>query len=227
MLHEPQVLAGLHRVDRRGLLGEHRLFRALDGNAGFLERLADRLEVAGLRVDLERVGVGLDVGRPGVDGEERDLVRVDSGERNRDDAALLELPGDRPGDGQLAARLREDRPHFGSRPVAVVGGRLDEERDAAGAIALVDDLLVLLALAAPGRLLHGALDRVDRHVRGARLLDREAQPEVAVGVTAARARRHRDLSAHLREDGAALDVVDALVALDLGPFRVTGHRAEV
>ena len=46
-------------------------------------------------------------------------------------------------------------------------------------------------------------------------------------ITAAGPGGERDLAPHLREDGAALDVVGALVALDLGPFGVSGHRGGV
>ena len=40
---------------------------------------------------------------PGVDGGQRDLVGVDAVPRHGDQAARLELPGDRAGAGQLAA----------------------------------------------------------------------------------------------------------------------------
>ena len=196
-------------------------------DAGAREGRLDRLEVARLGVDLEGVGGRLDVARPGIDGEERDLVGVGTRARHGDHAALLELPGDGPGPGQLAAGLGEDGANLGDRPVPIVGGHLDEDGDAAGAVALVDDLLVLDALAAAGCLLDGALDRVERHVGRTRLLDREPEPEVAVRIAAAGPGRERDLAPHLREDGAALDVVDALLALDLGPFGVTGHRGGV
>ena len=210
-----------------GLLRDHRRLGRLDRDAGAHQGRLDRLEVARLGVDLEGVGGRLDVARAGIDGEERDLVRVGARARHGDHAALLELPGHRPGPGQLAAGLGEDGADLGDRPVPIVGGHLDEDRDAAGAVALVDDLLVLDALAAAGRLLDGALDRVERHVGRAGLLDREPEAEVAVGIAAAGPGRERDLAPHLGEDGAALDVVDALVALDLGPFGVTGHRAGV
>ena len=47
---------------------------------------------------------------------------------------------------------------------------------------------------------------------------------VGVGVAAALARRHADLARDLGEQGAALGVGDALLALDRGPFGMTGHR---
>ena len=143
---------------------------------------------------------------------------------DRDQAARLELPGDRARAGELAAALGEHRADLGRGPVAVVGLRLDEDRHAARAVALVDDLLELLGLAAAGRLVDRALDVVGRHVDRARLLDRQAQPVVGVGVAATLPRGDRDLARDLGEEGAALGVGDALLALDRGPFGVTGHR---
>ena len=141
--------------------------------------------------------------------------------RHRDQAARLELPGDRAAARELAAGLGEDRADLGRGPVAVVGLRLDEDRDAARAVALVDDLLELLGLAAAGRLVDRPLDVVGRHVDRARLLDGEPEPVVRVGVAAALARRDADLARDLREEGAALGVVDALLALDRGPLGMT------
>ncbi len=141
-----------------------------------------------------------------------------------DQAARLELPGDRARARELAAGLREDRPHLGGGPVAVVGRGLDEERDAARAVALVDDLLELLRLAAAGRLLDRPLDVVGGHVDRARLLDRQPKPVVRVRVAAALACCDADLAGDLREERAALGVVGALLALDRGPLGMPGHR---
>src|SRR5262249_43115411 len=143
---------------------------------------------------------------------------------DRDEAARLELPGDRAGPRQLAAGLGEDRADLGRGPVAVVGRRLDEDRHAARAVALVDDLLELVRVPAAGRLVDGPLDVVRRHVHRAGLLDRQPEPVVGVGIAAALARRDADLARDLREEGAALRVVGALLALDRGPFGMTGHR---
>ena len=116
-----------------------------------------------------------------------------------------------PDAGQLAAGLGEHRADLGRGPVAVVGLGLDEDRHAARAVALVDDLLELLGLAAAGRLVDRPLDVVGRHVDRARLLDGEPQPVVGVGVTAALPGRHADLARDLGEQGAALGVGDALL----------------
>ena len=158
---------------------------------------------------------------PGVDRGQGDLVGVDPGARDRDQAARLELPGHRAGAGQLAAGLGEHRANLGRRAIAVVGLGLDEDRHAARAVALVDDLLELLRVTAAGRLVDRPLDVVGGHVDRARLLDREAQPVVGVGVAAALPRRHADLPGDLGEQGSALGVGDAFGALDRGPFGMT------
>ena len=144
-----------------------------------------------------------------------------------DQAAWLELPGDGAAARQLAAGLGEDRADLGGRAVAVVGRGLHEDRHAAGPVALVDDLLVLDLVAAAGRLLDRALDVVGRHVDRARLVDGQPEPVVGVGVTTAGTCGDRDLARDLREHGAALGVVDALLALDRGPLGMSGHRPRV
>ena len=94
---------------------------------------------------------------------------------------LLELPRDRPRPGQAATCLGEDGAHVRRGPIAVVGRGLDEDRDAAGAVALVHDLLELLGLVATARTLDGALDVVRGHVHRARLVHGETQPKFASG----------------------------------------------
>src|SRR4029079_8351539 len=123
--------------------------------------------------------------------------------------------------GELPAGLGEHRADLGRRPVAVVRRGLDEDRHAAWAVALVDDLLELVGLAAAGRLVDRPLDVVGRHVDRAGLLDREPEPVVRVRVTAALPRCDADLARDLREEGASFRVRNALLALDRGPFAVT------
>ncbi len=179
----------------------------------------DRLELARRGVDVDGlVAVGVDVLGSGIDGGQGDLVGVGAGPRDGDQAARLELPRDRARSGQLAAGLREHRADLGRGPVAVVGLGLDEDRHAARAVALVDDLLELLGLAAAGRLVDRPLDVVGRHVDRARLLDGEPQPVVGVRVAAALPGSHGDLPGDLGEQCSALGVGDALGAFDRGPF---------
>src|SRR5690606_9147621 len=105
--------------------------------------------------------------------------------------------------------------------------RLDEDRDTTRAVALVDDLLELLGLAAAGRLLDGALDVLRGHVDRARLVHRETQAVVRVWIATAGPRRHRDLAGDLGEQRPALGVVGALLTLDRGPLGMSGHRPGV
>jgi hypothetical protein len=98
---------------------------------------------------------------------------------------------------------------------------VDEDRHATRAVALVDDLLELLGLAAAGRLVDRPFDVVGGHVDRPRLLDSESQAVIRVRVAAALPRCDRDLAGDLGEESAALGVGDALRALDRGPFRVT------
>ena len=93
--------------------------------------------------------------------------------------------------------------HLAASPVAVVGQRLDDDGDAAGAIALVAHGLEIGAVGA-GRLLDGALDVVLGHVLGARVLDREAQARVHLGVWQAGLGRDRDFAAEKRAKARAL-----------------------
>ena len=99
-----------------------------------------------------------------------------------------------PAAGQLAAGLGEDRADVGRGPVAIVGRGLDQDRHAARAVALVDDLLVLVGVAAAGRLLDRALDVFGRHVDRARLVHGQAEPVVGIRVAAALARAATQIS---------------------------------
>ena len=67
------------------------------------------------------------------------------------------MKDDRAGFAEIAAGFGEIGADVGGGAVAVVGQRLDDDRDAARAIALIADFVVVLALAAD-RLLDRALD---------------------------------------------------------------------
>src|SRR4051812_35853644 len=225
---EPQVLARALLVDLDRVLRDHRALRGLDRNARGIERLADVLEIARRRVHLDHgVAARVDVLGAGVDCREGHVVGILAVRGDRDQPAWLELPGDGAGAGELAAGLGEQRANVGGGPVAVVRRRLDQDRDAARAVALVDDLLELVALAGARRPLDRPLDVVQRHVDRARLVHREAQPVVRVRIAPTGARGDHDLPRNLGEDGPSLRVVRALLALDRGPLRVTGHRLGV
>ena len=64
--------------------------------------------------------------------------------RKFNNADMIEHEGDGAGLGQRSARLAEIRAHFARGAIAVVGQRLDDDRDAARRIALVTHLVVVL-----------------------------------------------------------------------------------
>ena len=107
--------------------------------------------------------------------------------------------------------------HLAHSAVAIVGRGLDQQRDAAGAVALEGDLFIQCAGKLTGAALDGALDVVLRHVLGLGRQNGRTQPWITVGVAAA-ARRHADFLDQTGEDLAALRVQRALLVLDCGPF---------
>src|SRR5690606_1389713 len=77
-----------------------------------------------------------------------EAVEVEPGPVELEDPALLEQVRDAAALPEVAAVLREGMADLADGAVAVVGERLHQHRDAAGPVALVDDLVVALALAA-------------------------------------------------------------------------------
>src|SRR4029077_12886022 len=106
--------------------------------------------------------------------------------------------GDRTGFAEVAAGFGEEGADIGRRAVAVVRQRLDDDGDAAGAVALVADFVVVLPFPA-ARLLDGALDRVLRHVLLAGGDDRGPQPRVHRGVGLAHFGSDRDFPGQFAE----------------------------
>ena len=129
---------------------------------------------------------------------------------------------DRAGLGQVAAGLGEIGAHVGSGTVAVVGQRLDDQRHAAGAIALVADLVVVLAVRARC-LLDGAVDIVLGHVLDPGGDDGGAQAGIHVRIGQAHLRGHGDFAGKLGKELRALRILLALAVHDVGVLGMTGH----
>ena len=110
--------------------------------------LRDLAEGILLANDLVAVLVGGDVVGAGLDRRLEHRVGVGHGGVEGDEADAVEHEGDGARLGEVAAGLRERGADVGGGAVAVVGQRLDDQGGAAGAIALVADLLVVLAVAA-------------------------------------------------------------------------------
>src|SRR5208282_4157286 len=123
---------------------------------------------------------------------------------------------------QVAAVFRKGVTNFADRAVAIVRGRFDYDGDAAGAIALEGDLLVVDAFQFAGTAQNGSLDVVLRHIFGLCRQNRSAEPSIGVGITTALC-GDSDFLEQAGEDLAALRIQRALLVLDCGPFRVAGH----
>src|SRR4051794_1837195 len=220
---EAQEPAGALLVERYAGLGLLGHLGGLDLDPRLLERLAHGGEVGRLAHDLVDVVVEGDVLRAGVDGHHQVILGVALGVDD-DEPLLVEQVGDRARLAEAPSALGEDMADLGARAVAVVGHGLDEERDTARPVALVDDRLERVGVGALTRALGDrALDVVLGHRGVAGLLDGEREPGVALDVSPALLRGHGDRAGELREELAAARVDDRLLVLDPRPFRVTGH----
>src|SRR3984957_4319948 len=167
-------------IDRHGIMrfpGQRRF----SGFAEFcLQRLGDLAEGFLRGVDLVAALAGDDVVGAGLDRGIQHRVVGAYACVIFDDAGAVEHEGHRAGLAEIAAGLGEVGADVGGGAVAVVGQRLDDHGHPAGTVALVADLVVILALAAD-RLFYRALDRVLRHVLLAGRDDRGAQPGIHGG----------------------------------------------
>ena len=187
-----------------------------------LQRLGHLVQRALLAGDLVAVLRRGDVVCARLDRGVQHRVRVGDLRVERDQAHAVEHEGHRAGLGEVAAVLGEGRADVGGGAVTVVRHRLDDDRRAAGAVALVADLLVGLGVAAL-RLLDRPLDVVLRHVLGPRGEDGGAQTRVHGGVRQAEPRRHGDLARELGEDAGAHGVHAPLPVHDVLELGMAGH----
>ena len=112
---------------------------------------------------------------------------------------------------------------LGRGALAVIGQRLDDDGDAAGAVALVGDGLVVVRVAGAERLVDGALDVVVGHIVRLGLGDDGGEAGVIRRVAAAALLDgDDDLLGDLGERRAALGVRRALGLLDIVPFGLSG-----
>src|SRR5205807_6752175 len=106
----------------------------------------------------------------------------------------------------------------------IVRRHFDENRRAAGTVALVGDFVILDPLELTRPLLDRPVDVVGGHVLGLGRVDRGAQARIASGVTTAPLGGDRDFPDQAGEHRAAFGVGHRLLTLDLFPFTVAGHR---
>ena len=220
---QAQQVFGLAALDLDRALRLHRHVGGLDLDPGLLQRLAHGAQVGRLADHAQLLAVLAHVLGAGVDRGDQVVLAV-AVAVDDDHAAFLEDPGDRAGLAEAAVVLGEGVAHLGAGAVAVVGQRLDQDRRAAGPVALEEDPLDRLGVGADaGAAVDRPLDVVLRHRGVAGLLDRRRQGRVAVGVAAAIARRDGDRPRQLGEELAALGVGGALLVLDRRPLRMSGH----
>src|SRR5262249_19785499 len=156
--------------------------------------------------DFEDIVVALDILGAGFEGDAHQRVFVGRGRGNDELPAAVEEERDVAGGAHLPAAALEDLADLAGGAVAVVGDNVDEDGDAAGAEALVRQLLHLLGAELTGAALDGPLDVVARHRDFARLVDGVTELEVHGRVTAAVARGDDDGPAELAPQLAALGV---------------------
>src|SRR5712692_5929451 len=225
-LDESEDLLRLLALEAHGVRRPHRELGVAYLELESLQGLTHRLEAVRCGVDRHEFAVRFDVLRAGVDGRELDLVGRAALRVDLDDALLHEQPLHRARLAELPVVPRERGANLRGGAVPAVGRGLHHDRDAARAVALVHDALDLRALGAADGLVDRALDVRERYVDRPGAVHREAEPEVAIGIAAALARGKHDLAGHLGEDRATFDVVRPLLALDLGPLGMAGHRSE-
>ena len=125
-----------------------------------------------------------------------------------DDALLVEQVRDRAGLAEVAAVLGEQVAHVGAGAVAVVGHRLDQQRDAARAVALVEDLLDRVRVGALAGPLAIARSMLSLGIEASFAFGSRRERGVRVRVAAALLRRDGDRARELREVLAAASVDD-------------------
>src|SRR5690625_1404059 len=201
-----------------------------DGSLRKLRQLADRrlpaflldalkhaVQLCRLRVDGQAVLVDLEVKRPEFDDQ---LLHVFTRIGKDDHAPGIKLPGG--GAGHVAAVLAEHVPHLRGRAVAVVRQGFNDDGDARGAVALVDDFLEIPAFGSAGGAFDCTLDDICGNVIRPRCGNRVAQGDVRVGIPAA-ASAHGSLDGPdvLADDFSACGVVSRFFPFNLRPLVVT------
>src|SRR5947209_649672 len=97
--------------------------------------------------------------------------------------------------------------NFRHSAVTVIGHRLDHDRDAVWAVALIHDLVVIRTLALAHAALYRSVNGVIGHVLRFGVTDRLAKTGIRIGIAAAASfGGDGDLLDHLRKDLATLSI---------------------
>ena len=141
-----------------------------------------------------------------------------------EDALLLEAEGNAAGGAHVAAELVEQVADVARGAVFVVGQRLDDDRDPAGAVALVGVVLVAVLAAFAGRLFDDPLDVVVGDVVGFRLGDQHLQGRVVIGVAAAHLDGNGNFTPDFGEDLRLGAIGFLFLSFDVVPFGMSRHE---
>ena len=152
----------------------------------------------------------------------KDAVGVACADRVSDQAHTVEPVAHRAGCAKIAAIFAECRAHIGCGAVAVVGQCLNDDRNAAGAIAFIAHFIIAFRVAARC-LIDCALDIILGHRLCLGRIDRKAKARVHVGIGHAHFRRHGNFARQLRKLRRTLLVLRALTMLDILEFAMACH----
>jgi len=199
-----------------GARGDVADFCAFGFDTGGFERVEDFVEGVQVATDFVAFVADDDVVGSGFERDFHELVFAGGlvfGDEEL--TGVEELKGDGAALGEVAAELGEGGADFLRTAGFVVGRDLNDEGDAARAIAFVGEFFEDDAGEFACAFLNGAIDVVGRHVGVARFEEQGAQAGVGVGVAAAGLGGQRDVAREAREDFAFARVGDGFDAFDL------------
>ena len=150
-----------------------------------------------------------------------DLIFVQAGILQYQNAFFAEHEGNAAGCSQISAELIEIMAHIGSGTVLVVRQALHDNSHAVRAIALVYDGLVIVLVALSGSFLDDTIDVVVGHIVCLCLCDQITQLGICAGVRTALLNANRDLTADLGEDLALSSIRCLFLSLDVIPLRMS------
>src|SRR2546426_11205288 len=222
-LHQAQHVLGIFPFHAHRGLRHHRNVCGFEGQACALHRLFHFEELLGRAHNFVDIPGRADVLGPSLERRRQDIVFLGLGPVDRDDALPVEHPGDRAGPAQRSSISGEQVPDIAGSAVAVVGEDLDQYRDPAWGVPLVQDRLERRPFGPASPALNRTLDVVVGHPGFAPVVDRRTQARVAVGVAPALLSGDGDLAGQLAEQLAPHKIDFLLLQPDIVPLRMAGH----
>src|SRR5262249_48973211 len=139
--------------------------------------------------------------------------------RNAELSLFVKHVGNAPAARQIPVVLGKDPSDFRGRSILVIGRSFQNHRYSAWRVTFVNDLLDLFDVGAfASSAFDRALDVVVRHTLRSGSFDHASKTRIAVGISAADARRDADFLRELAKDRAPFGIEHTFGALDLRPF---------